>query len=90
MIRDHISLFEIFTSELATISLREMFLLCIKNSLFRADISLQSNREPKRFTTVQEIWKLSLKCKNFDVTLLRTIAYIMTKYVVSNKNLRLI
>ena len=33
MIRDHISRVEIFTSELATISLREMFLRCIKNSL---------------------------------------------------------
>ena len=55
MIRDHISRVEIFTSELATISLREMFLLCIKNSLFKADISLQSNRERKRFTTVQEL-----------------------------------
>ena len=42
------------------------------------------------FPAVQELWKLSLKCKNFDVTLLRTIADNLTKYVVSNKNLRLI
>ena len=42
------------------------------------------------YPPVQELWKLSLKCNNFDVTLLRTIADILIKYVVLNKNLPLI